>query len=1202
MKSLKRTLSLVLVLVMVLGLFGGLSINAAALTAEFTDGEEVQYDEAVDVMTGIGAIDGMGDGTFNPKGTITRAQAAKLVTYAVLGKAAAERLPAGVTSRFSDVGPEYAWAAPSIEYLVNKGVINGMGDGTFHPGEPITGFAIGKMLLCCLGYGAKDEYVGAGWDLQVAIDGSVAKTGIFAGRADDANLLRDNASREEVALYCFNTIMAKEVEYVSSLDMYVGKTDTLGSNVYLTIRGEIYNGGKDGGLNPGNSTDAVGRPVSTWKYLNNTIHEQTKAPIVRYTTAVTAAKIEKDVKNAGYGLGDTGNYKSSGGAANDSLPSFLLYNGVDTVVNQIANADEVKYDDIAYKTGTGIVTEIYGNALTHTVTNVVQIATHLGKVTSIAEDGESMTINVTYETAGASATIKEFTIDKSVDGYAEVYAMATGLIAAGQNEPPVTVVVKYNVSGTSLILPTTGGHTYTLLSVGVPQTEEGKVSKVVKNNADSSALTFIAGDKNYTISSMAYNKGIKDKIDIPTKPTVKVIMDADGYVLDVKDVESEPPAVGLVTAVGEGDSEYGSATVKMKLLTATGEETEIVVSKVTIDGSEQNMTKPNDLRAALVRQAVTYTPATGVNAGKFEVSKGTEIVGATNATIVTGQSKIQGTGGTVYANSETTYIVLSNIRTVGDNGGQTKTQNIETYDKTIYTGVSNSPSMTGVTFTSYVYGDNATVVYVTAGEGAGLDHLAVLAMDIQHKIRDGATQYYKGALITGEGEDNQKEVFVPISLYEDMYADQLYGTWNDEAPSALTVGTGSPTKAEFKTAAIEGEITGLAENDTITVSIGVTDTVYTVKETANVSGANDVDKATLTDGKAIVAFVAGKHDTANDDNGDATYDVKAVNGALVYTAKVAGDLDGTSSRPSSAPVEIGIAVDKKTAGAAAMTFDKSVEQTPGTGVSAPPTVAADLRGLDLTAIAKAAKDLTGGTLRIAATASNSDEKLHLMVGTDEIGVSTEAVAFTSGAKTVTMTFTTNGQTTGTALGSIKIDLLTAASYTNIATDMKKITALTAGKTEGVESGLTFTPASGATVVPFFVLNTYSVNDDDVLVKAEGFKNTGSTIAEAGLVKAGPNKEVIILEDATQTTSASYTFDPKSAVWEIELDMTNGGYKATAKPGVNSVVSSTDSRLAVTVRSTRPESITAVYILKLDSTSMANRTAIIGALNDMYAAS
>ena len=68
MNSLKRTLSLVLVLVMVLGLVG-------VAGAAYKDEAQIQYKEAVAVMTGIDAIEGDA-GAFNPKGDLTRAAAA----------------------------------------------------------------------------------------------------------------------------------------------------------------------------------------------------------------------------------------------------------------------------------------------------------------------------------------------------------------------------------------------------------------------------------------------------------------------------------------------------------------------------------------------------------------------------------------------------------------------------------------------------------------------------------------------------------------------------------------------------------------------------------------------------------------------------------------------------------------------------------------------------------------------------------------------------------------------------------------------------------------------------------------------------------------------------------------------------------------------------------------------------------------------
>ncbi|NCB74979.1 MAG: hypothetical protein EOM51_09605, partial [Clostridia bacterium] len=94
MKSLNRTLSLVLVLVMVFGLFG----VASASSSTFTDAASVgaAYAEAVDVLTGIGAVNGATTTTLDPTGSYTREQAAKVIAYVSLGKTTAEALACSV--------------------------------------------------------------------------------------------------------------------------------------------------------------------------------------------------------------------------------------------------------------------------------------------------------------------------------------------------------------------------------------------------------------------------------------------------------------------------------------------------------------------------------------------------------------------------------------------------------------------------------------------------------------------------------------------------------------------------------------------------------------------------------------------------------------------------------------------------------------------------------------------------------------------------------------------------------------------------------------------------------------------------------------------------------------------------------------------------------------------------------------------------
>ena len=82
MKNLKKVL--VLALAMALSL---MTVAFAADASDYKDYDKVTHKEAVDVMTAVGVFNGTGDGTnFSPDGTLTREQAAKIITYMIMGQ------------------------------------------------------------------------------------------------------------------------------------------------------------------------------------------------------------------------------------------------------------------------------------------------------------------------------------------------------------------------------------------------------------------------------------------------------------------------------------------------------------------------------------------------------------------------------------------------------------------------------------------------------------------------------------------------------------------------------------------------------------------------------------------------------------------------------------------------------------------------------------------------------------------------------------------------------------------------------------------------------------------------------------------------------------------------------------------------------------------------------------------------------------
>ena len=228
MRNLKKTLCLILALVFVLGL-----CTAGASDIEFKDAESIQYKEAVQTMAGLGILKGDdndrdGKTEFRPKDSLTRAEAAKIISYVARGEEV-EYWPSNQV--FDDV-PSSHWAAKYISYCSQMGIINGVGNNKFDPNGQVTLVAIIKMLLSACGYGSKkgEEFTGADWSFNVLK--CAGNTPIMRG-LNNVNL-EGAASREETALLAYNTLMSViRVALSSDTNSYVNQYINGSSNVTL---------------------------------------------------------------------------------------------------------------------------------------------------------------------------------------------------------------------------------------------------------------------------------------------------------------------------------------------------------------------------------------------------------------------------------------------------------------------------------------------------------------------------------------------------------------------------------------------------------------------------------------------------------------------------------------------------------------------------------------------------------------------------------------------------------------------------------------------------------------------------------------------------------------------------------------------------------------------------------------------------------
>ncbi len=98
----------------------------------FSDLDGSVYADDIEVMRHYGIVSGYGDGTFRPGKTLSRAEMCALFV-----KALRYPMTADGTSAFSDVA-EDSWYAPYVNTMFRLGLVQGDGNGTFRPEDPIT--------------------------------------------------------------------------------------------------------------------------------------------------------------------------------------------------------------------------------------------------------------------------------------------------------------------------------------------------------------------------------------------------------------------------------------------------------------------------------------------------------------------------------------------------------------------------------------------------------------------------------------------------------------------------------------------------------------------------------------------------------------------------------------------------------------------------------------------------------------------------------------------------------------------------------------------------------------------------------------------------------------------------------------------------------------------------------------------------------
>lgn len=671
----KKFLSMVLALVMAMSL-----VTVSAGAKDFNDSDKISdiaYEEAVNVMSEMGIIDGYGDGNFQPQGTLTRGAAAKIIACMMLGKTTAEALGTQAAP-FKDV-PVGSTFAGYIAYCVESGIIDGYSDGTFRPGNTLTGFAFLKMLLTALGYDSAIEgYANnANWTVNVA--GRAKQVGLLDG--NDEFVGTRAATREEACLYAVNALQATLVEYtdkggsisVGDITINTGASNAtyVTSNVYdaATSINDTTDNVKNGwtvefaekyqpDLALKDTTDAFGRPAHTWTWKKAEIgtYVEYDKMVGEFTEKVTGRDLVDLLTKAT--IDDNTVYVYVDGETDKAVLGDAFF----TAGNMIkTNTEKVG------ATGDGVLTQVFLDTVEDEIT-VAIINTYLAQAD---ED---------YNEKTEDLDLTVYKIDNKGTKAAPVYVKDS-------DKETMTVEVEdfdiEDVSEDDLFLVT--------VAEGVIQTMEAP-EILSEASVDSFKLgSYVTADgTQYDYASTAmYDEEVLDQYDNKNMKdvTYNVILDPYGYLIGIE-LNEDPDQYVFLTGIDLGSSNLAAKNAdanvifldgKMDTVTVNMKDSEFAAG--TIDNAGHNA-QLNTWCTYTVSDSGIYTleevalttdkdakPAVKVAQHAQDVTAGNTV------TINQKNVSLDGTPGDftkVYGNDDTVYLNVELGENIEDRGGALK--------------------------------------------------------------------------------------------------------------------------------------------------------------------------------------------------------------------------------------------------------------------------------------------------------------------------------------------------------------------------------------------------------------------------------------------------------------------------------------------------------------------------------------------------
>ena len=587
----KKLLALVLALVMSMSL---VTISNAA----YSDKADIDLKEAVDVLSAVGVFEGS-DGKFDPKANLTREQAAKLVAYLQLSQKSADALVGGnkftdvAANRWSAGYVDYC-ATTGVVAGVGNGQFNPTGSLTaLQFGKMLLvclGYDATTENLTGADWQINTSKLMASAKLLKGLDSVKANDVITREQAAQMML---NAIKAPTVEYDTKgstiTIGGTVIGIGGSKATYVtatvaedksanniGKTQLTNTGAYTVELGEkLFSN-----LKLNSDTDAFERPVTVWTLKAEKIGSYANTPDLTYTAEVKLGTIYSDLgtsKKLVYSNDDVD-------VAHGEENVFAYY--ADGTINASLGKGGIAKGNDQKVGGNGVLIEVYYDDVANTA-KVVEINTYGGEVTSARAKTASKDANVTVTPLNAGKGGNYETEDFKVDDIvAYNYSTKTGdagvknVVAAEK----VTGELTGYTAGKSVVV---GGTTYKFNKAASIDTSAlagaidndvtlalDKYGYVLNVNTDATST-------NYAVVLKYQNKGsfddakaellftdgttktveLKDNADVETGSLVSYTITNKGK-YDLKVLEKTPDTETGVTLTTKGSSTIKIGSIK----------------------------------------------------------------------------------------------------------------------------------------------------------------------------------------------------------------------------------------------------------------------------------------------------------------------------------------------------------------------------------------------------------------------------------------------------------------------------------------------------------------------------------------------------------------------------------------------------------------------------------------------------------------